>query len=427
MLQINPTETTVTTHEIAGTTSNNGKVNSRRKASEKTGQLDLNSIQANGGTQPRQELNESHINNLIEQLELGATLPPVTVFYDGKSYWLADGFHRLAAHSRIHRNSISVDVCQGTQRDAILYSVGANSDHGLPRSNQDKRRAVMRLLNDEEWGQWSDREIAKRCRVHNSTVSRIKQELSQSDSTSQSLTNKSVTYSRNGRTATMDTSNIGKGKEDSIPTLKWLINEWSRVGDVIKIPKYPNGFAVYNDKLTFIDWVFQSRKEAWKIWQEKGTSYIESVRLYKLRHQSQQIEDTAPIDVKSVIVAPNSCFECIHHERDGDHFICKARGGFELGLDADRGSDCSHHKHRETAMVTEFSVRNKPWAQPTKIQRPFTTELEAIGLLLDSLAWRRRRSEEEHDTQGGIAANEQIVEIGQALRAILAVEEEKVA
>jgi hypothetical protein len=38
------------------------------------------------------------------------------------------------------------------------------------RTNGDKRRAVATLLNDPEWSQWSDREIARRCGVDGKTV-----------------------------------------------------------------------------------------------------------------------------------------------------------------------------------------------------------------------------------------------------------------
>jgi branched-chain amino acid transport system substrate-binding protein len=43
--------------------------------------------------------------------------------------------------------------------DAILYSVGANEMHGLRHTNEDKRRAVLTLLNDPGWSKWSDPEI----------------------------------------------------------------------------------------------------------------------------------------------------------------------------------------------------------------------------------------------------------------------------
>jgi hypothetical protein len=51
------------------------------------------------------------------------------------------------------------------QQDALLYSISSNAEHGLPRSNADKRKAVRLLLADAEWGQWSDRESARHCQV----------------------------------------------------------------------------------------------------------------------------------------------------------------------------------------------------------------------------------------------------------------------
>src|SRR6185312_13903179 len=50
------------------------------------------------------------------------------------------------------------------------------------------RRAVITLLNDEEWSGWSDREIARRCAVDNSTVSRIRSSLREGASLELSLT-----------------------------------------------------------------------------------------------------------------------------------------------------------------------------------------------------------------------------------------------
>lgn len=59
-------------------------------------------------------------------------------------------------------------------RDAILFSVGVNSSHGLRRTNADKRRSVMRLLDDAEWSTWSDREIARRCGVSQPFVGNLR-------------------------------------------------------------------------------------------------------------------------------------------------------------------------------------------------------------------------------------------------------------
>lgn len=131
-------------------------------------------LELNGGTQTRAAIDSSVVDDYVEAMSEGATFPPVVVFYDGEKHWLADGFHRVQAYLRGGRRDFPADVRQGTRRDAILFSVGANADHGLRRTNADKRRAVETLLNDEEWGAWSDREIARRTGVHNSMVSRVR-------------------------------------------------------------------------------------------------------------------------------------------------------------------------------------------------------------------------------------------------------------
>jgi len=149
-------------------------------------QLNIAKIRRDGGTQPRAGLDENHVQRLAEAIQTGEELPPVVVFYDGSNYWLADGFHRVKATvearggvnmSNYGTFVISADVRQGGRRDAVLYSVGANRSHGLPRSRDDTRRAIETLLRDEEWGQWSDREIARQVGCSDKTVAAARQRL----------------------------------------------------------------------------------------------------------------------------------------------------------------------------------------------------------------------------------------------------------
>ncbi|NJR74989.1 MAG: ParB N-terminal domain-containing protein, partial [Scytonema sp. CRU_2_7] len=115
--------------------------------------------------------------NIAEAITMDAVFPPILVFYDGKNYWLADGFHRLHATKKAGRQEIAVEIHQGSRRDALLYSVGANANHGLRRTNADKRRAVEIMLYDEEWSHWSNREIAKRCGVSEFMVRQIRESI----------------------------------------------------------------------------------------------------------------------------------------------------------------------------------------------------------------------------------------------------------
>jgi hypothetical protein len=173
-------------------------------------------IRIDGGTQTRAKLNEDAVARYIEEIKNGTQFPPLTTFYDGQDYWLADGFHRLRAYLQNLIFEIEIEARQGTRRDAILYSVGANAEHGLPRSNEDKRRAVMVLFNDGEWKNWSDRQIASACKVHHSFVSRLRSSLSLNDSGSDpSKLSPRVYVSKHGSVAQMDTRNIGKSRTNS--------------------------------------------------------------------------------------------------------------------------------------------------------------------------------------------------------------------
>lgn len=170
--------------------------------------IDIKKIRIDGGTQPRSNIDDNLVNDYAEAMQSGVEFPPVVVFHDGVDYWLADGFHRTHAARRILLSDIDADIKQGTKRDAVLYSVGANSDHGLRRSNADKRKAVMTLLEDAEWSRWSNVEIARHCAVSDMTVKRIRDDLSPQQSGSDEP---SRTYTtKHGTTATMNTANIGR-------------------------------------------------------------------------------------------------------------------------------------------------------------------------------------------------------------------------
>ncbi len=116
--------------------------------------LPLNSILIDEELQSRVKLHEQTLEEYTEAYAQGVEFPPVIVFYDSEQYFLSDGFHRVKAAIAAGLTEIPVEIKQGTKRDAILYSVGANAKHGLRRTNADKRRAVMTLLDDPEWRTW---------------------------------------------------------------------------------------------------------------------------------------------------------------------------------------------------------------------------------------------------------------------------------
>lgn len=140
--------------------------------------LEVGKIIADSSTQAREHLDQSTVAEYAEAIDNGSALPPAVVFHDGSSYWLADGFHRLEAEKRSQRGGMmQCEVRPGTQRDARLFSSGANAAHGLRRTNSDKRRAVQMLLDDPEWSEWSDRKIARHCAVSQPFVSGMRHEV----------------------------------------------------------------------------------------------------------------------------------------------------------------------------------------------------------------------------------------------------------
>jgi hypothetical protein len=167
-------------------------------------------IRIDGGTQSRAELNQAVIRNYTQDMLDDVEFDPVEVVHDGEFYWLWDGFHRIAAAIEAGFKEFSARVRQGTRRDAVLLSVGANKRHGLQRTNADKRRAVTKLLTDDEWKLWSDRDVAKQCGVSDSPLSAVcGTELSDNGYQIE----RKVT--RGGTTYTMQTGNIGRAADQT--------------------------------------------------------------------------------------------------------------------------------------------------------------------------------------------------------------------
>ncbi len=166
--------------------------------------MPVDSLRFDSSIQPRVKINPAIVKEYATALSEGEQFPPVIVFNDGDNYWVADGFHRIMAAKEAGLTHIDAEVCVGTPRDAVLYAVGTNSAHGIRRSNADKRRAVEMLLSDEEWRQWSNIEIARRCVVSHTFVNSVREELSHNGTESPAKRK-----CADGRI--IDTANIGKG------------------------------------------------------------------------------------------------------------------------------------------------------------------------------------------------------------------------
>jgi hypothetical protein len=102
--------------------------------------LRLEDIKVDPACQARASTNAKTVNEYVKIMkeEGDDIFPPIVVFYDGTDHWLSDGFHRHAAAEKAGLHSLKAEIRQGPCRDAILHAVGANTTHGLRRTNADK-------------------------------------------------------------------------------------------------------------------------------------------------------------------------------------------------------------------------------------------------------------------------------------------------
>lgn len=136
--------------------------------------LPIDVIRIDGETQSRTKIHQDVVDDYAEKMADGAVFPAPVAFFDGKEYWLADGFHRYHATRKNKKASLSCDVINGTVRDARFYSFGANATHGLPPTYEDKVQSANRMLADSEWGQKSDREIGRHCGLSHPTIAKLR-------------------------------------------------------------------------------------------------------------------------------------------------------------------------------------------------------------------------------------------------------------
>lgn len=124
------------------------------------GPFPIEDLVLDAALQCRAAVVDAVVEEYAERWKGGTTFPPVTVIRHNGTLLLVDGWHRVAAAKRCGVKHIVAEVRDGSRGDAVAAAAGANSTHGLPRTNVDKRRAVRALLMDTEFCQLSGRKLA---------------------------------------------------------------------------------------------------------------------------------------------------------------------------------------------------------------------------------------------------------------------------
>lgn len=206
--------------------------------------LSLEKLIINAGTQSRAQIDEQTVAEYADRMKDGDIFPPVIVYHDGKEYWLADGFHRYFALKRCGAPSINCEIHEGGLRDAVLYSYKANTDHGLRRTADDKRKSVIGMLQDIEWQDWSDREIAKHCGVSHPFVSSLRKKMGLEQDTAK--------YTRAGKTHTKKVLTKPEPKKAD-PADEFSAAEVEREQMAASIEALQRANTELQDKLTIVD------------------------------------------------------------------------------------------------------------------------------------------------------------------------------
>lgn len=203
--------------------------------------LKLTDITLDADLQTRDEISSETVAEYYDVLREGGKFPPVVVYHDGLKYYLTDGWHRYHAHRTAGLATIEVIVKEGTKREAQKYAVGTNDDHGLRRSKADKRKAVFILFNDVEWGEWSDREIAKQCKVSNAFVSKLRKEIgAQRDEVKTKRNGQEVKVKvKNDKTdAGSETNDEGFKHQELVDTIAQLQEEKNALQDKLSVAAF---------------------------------------------------------------------------------------------------------------------------------------------------------------------------------------------
>ena len=132
--------------------------------------------------QLRAETKLSVVREYADLVSSGHAMPPVLLVRLRGSgahdrLLLVDGFHRYHAYCLAHADHIpALIVNHCGEAEAFALALKANANHGLQRSEADKRHLVMAMLARPEYAHLSSRELEPICGVSHNTICRYRRQ-----------------------------------------------------------------------------------------------------------------------------------------------------------------------------------------------------------------------------------------------------------
>lgn len=122
-------------------------------------------------------LDERTVTEYLKAVTEGVVLPPIEVTYDGQHRYLDNGQHRVEVHQRIGQVWVEA-VCQsGSYDESVLRAAGSDKAIGLPRTREDKRRAVRLVLETQKYQSLPSTRLATLTGTSHTFVDALKDEL----------------------------------------------------------------------------------------------------------------------------------------------------------------------------------------------------------------------------------------------------------
>ena len=125
---------------------------------------------------PRLQCRESVPESIVKEYEEGwkdkVPFPPVQVFEVDGELFVTDGFCRVMAAANIGKSKIPATITKGTFSDAVRAACGANYNHGLRRTNADKRKAALIAI--AQFPGETTRALAEMCGVSHAYIGGLK-------------------------------------------------------------------------------------------------------------------------------------------------------------------------------------------------------------------------------------------------------------
>ena len=134
----------------------------------------IDEIRIDGGTQCRLVIDQPTVYSYLEAMKEGDVFPLMETVFDGSTHWLIDGFHRYHTYKLLGIKEVEIIYKPGTLQDAQVEALKANSKHGKPLTNEDKRNKVEMALTIEGFDKKTNYEIAKICQVSQSFVASVR-------------------------------------------------------------------------------------------------------------------------------------------------------------------------------------------------------------------------------------------------------------